>query len=122
MSDKIVFILKKVWLRNGMHVNLYQEIKTGKKTVEYRKVSEHWKSRLLNDVRFPLRVVGTKGALIDLTDKLKARKAWFMVGFKKNCLPRLEARITKLLLDPRAGVFHVHVDNVVEKKGEVRND
>lgn len=129
MSDKIVFVLKKKWLINGKPVNLYEEIKSGRKTVEYRKAGEHWKPRLLKDPKyvtehlssFP-KVIEGMSWLIDVTDQLKSRNAWFMVGFKKRCLPRLEAKISKLFLDLKAGTFHVHIEkgSVVEKTWETQ--
>jgi len=117
MTDKIMFVLKKYWVIDGKTVNLYEEIRLGRKTVEYRKATKYWQSRLLKNIdwsQVPLDLASAERALIDLTEKLKVRKAWFMEGYRKNCLPRLEARITKLLLDPRAGMFHIHVDNVKE--------
>jgi hypothetical protein len=102
MSDKVIFNLKRFWEIDGKTVNLYEEIKAGRKTSEWRECSYFWDVRLLTDffkvteyirgrIPFP-----PKDTTIDLTKFLKKHKAWFVEGYPKNNSPRLEADITKL--------------------------
>lgn len=95
-EKKVLFSLKRWWppgFPREEQYDLYEAIKEGTKTAEYRDVTPYWTSRLF-----------TKG-------RPKTR-AWFMVGFPKNCLPRLEADITKILVDEDQ--YEIQFENVVE--------
>lgn len=119
MSNKVVFRLKRLWRDNDHVVDLYHQIKSGRKTVEYRDASQYWLKRLCRKVldvqQMPLDLASAKGALIILDFFLKVKRVWFLVGFPKNSVPRLEANITHLHLDPRNSQLHIHFANVEEK-------
>lgn len=112
MEDKVVFHLKRFWVIKSVEVDLYEEIKVGRKKIEYRDASFYWSKLLLSK---PLLIFDESvNQVVDLTEFLKVARAWFVVGYPKNSLPRLEADITKLEYDPAAEQFRIHFDNVVE--------
>jgi len=114
MTDKVVFNLKRCWLMdNGKLVDLYEEIKLGRKTIEYRDCTPFWQNRLLNIKDKITRTMMLRYAPADFTQYLKHHKAWFVVGYPKGNLPRLEADITKLILND-AKQFEVSISNVKE--------
>jgi hypothetical protein len=81
-SDTVIFNLKRFWppdAPRNRQVRLYEEIKTGRKTCEYRDDKKYWRRRLLGE-RCP-------------------SKAWFVEGYPKGNLPRLEADITKIVVN-----------------------
>ena len=87
--DRIIFHLKRFWQIAGKTVDLYAEIKAGRKTVEYRDCTRFWIKRLC---KLNIHVYGPQ----DLTEYLKVHRAWFVVGYPKGSLPRLEADIVGL--------------------------
>lgn len=109
---KVVFRLKRFWVVGGKTVDLYQEIKEGRKTIEYRKATFYWFKRLVKGV-IPFKTLLGK-LPVDLTNRLLIRKAWFTVGYPENNLPRLETDITRLVLDPVNKQLQIHIGNVEE--------
>jgi hypothetical protein len=89
--------------------DLYQEIKTGKKTVEYRDAVPFWASRLLTSKNVP-----TAKYRSSYKNQLKVHRAWFTIGYPKGSVPRLEADITDLIYDPDTKQFEIHIANVEE--------
>ena len=86
---RIIFNLKRLWTYpDGRTVDLYEEIKSGRKISEWRDYKPYWEDRLF------------KRKMIDGMEhfRQKVNKAWFVVGFPKNNLPRLEADITNILI------------------------
>lgn len=113
-EKKVIFRLQRNWVVDGKIVDLYKEIKEGRKTIEYRNATFYWGVRLLEE---PIKVFACADAyseLADFTSFLKVKCAWFVVGFPKGSLPRLEANITKLEYDPIGSQFRIHFDNVKE--------
>ena len=98
---------------NGKLVDLYEEIKSGRKTIEYRDAIPFWSSRLLNVKDKILLTMMLRYSSANLTAYLKHHRAWFVVGYPKGNLPRLEANITKLVLND-AKQFEVSFTNVKE--------
>ncbi len=89
VKERVIFNLKTYWQVAGKTVNLYEEIKAGRKTIEYRDCTRFWITRLCGN---HIHVYGPQ----DLTEYLKVNRAWFVRGYPKDCLPRLEADITGL--------------------------
>lgn len=114
MTNKAIFRLKRNWVIDGKTVDLYEEIKAGRKNIEYRDASPYWLRRLCSKANF---VVDAE-ELLDLTQYLRVHRTWFIVGFAKGNVPRLEATITKLLLDSKAGQLQIHFQNVEETTQE----
>jgi hypothetical protein len=106
-TGKVVFNLKTFMPidgKNGPNVNLYDEIKAGPKTSEWRDANRHWIQRLTKGfgsyemiAMIPPQDELDCDTAIDLTMFLKPKMAWFIRGYPKGSLPRLEARITKLI-------------------------
>jgi hypothetical protein len=108
MSDAFFFVLK----RSGWGFDdLYEAIKSGEKTSEWRDASEHWIKRLLL-MRGDPHFVKDRGKPYDY--KPKCKKAIFVVGFTKY--PRLIADVKALLYHPKTNQFEVQIENVVEIK------
>ena len=97
---KVVFHLKRFW--NGR--DLREEIKSGKKRIEYRDASIYWLTRLLKNP--------------------KPRRAWFVFGYPKNNLPRFEADIISIIPFPFRNQIETHFSNVIEiiKQSQKRID
>lgn len=91
---KIIFNLKRMWPVDGVMRDLYEMIKSGEKTTEYRDMTKHWADKLRPAIQ------------------LEGYRAWFVVGYPKGSLPRLEADITEI--DVQDGQYHIHFENVVE--------
>ena len=116
--DKIIFNLKRFWLlpadyhtgETSKIVNLYEEIKAGRKTSEWRNFSPYWQRRLL----FCSGLKALSKKPIDCTKDLKSSKAWFVVGYPKGNLPRLEADIVGLIYHPQSEQFEIKFANVRE--------
>lgn len=108
MKDYVIFNLKRMWEINGKTVDLWEEIKSGRKTSEWRFATNRWINKLMGHVDltylfFPKDLVqeaSDNQTAIDLTKHLMVHKAWFVIGYPKNSEPRLEATITKLLYWP----------------------
>ena len=103
--ERIIFNLKRFWQIEGKTVNLYEEIKVGRKTIEYRYCTHFWIKRLIgsNNSYDPQ----------DLTAYLKVNRAWFVVGYPKRNLPRLEADIVSLRCN-NAMLLEIKFANVQE--------
>ena len=94
MSDVIIFHLAKqlppiersVFYKRG---TIYEEIKAGRKTSEWRDMTHYWVKRLFSRAKFEINANYDQ----DLTPFLKVHKAWFVQGYPKGNLPRLEADI-----------------------------
>ncbi len=114
VEKKVIFRLKRNWVIDGKTMDLYEEIKEGRKRIEYRDATFYWGVRLLEE---PIKIFACRDVyseLADFTSFLKVKRAWFVVGFPKGSLPRLEADITKLEYDPSGAQFRIYFDNVVE--------
>lgn len=96
MADRVIFRLMRWWPPDAPRedqVDLYEEIKAGRKTREWRESSFYWKSRLFAEL-------------------LKPKRAWFIVGFPKGNVPRLEADITNIVVHENQ--YEIQFENVVE--------
>ena len=94
-------------------VNLYEEIKAGRKTSEWRDASEYWSRILAGEPRSSFDY--DYGDIHNLTGRLEVSKAWFVVGYPKGNLPRLEADITALIFHRNSDQFEIKFNNVKEK-------
>jgi len=118
MSDRVIFNLKRLWKIDGKTVNLYNEIKSGRKTSEWRDAKHFMLRRLLTNrltkegLEKVLEVRKTR--LQDLTKLLKVHKVWFVVGYPEGTLPRLEADITALFYHPETSQLEIKFTNVRE--------
>jgi len=120
--EKIIFNLKRFWEIDDKTVDLYEAIKSGDKTSEWRDLANEEgdinpviKRLLEKSVLGGL--VFYKGRLFDLTNQLKTNRAWFVVGYPKGSLPRLEADITKVFYHGEhgdTGQVEIQFENVVE--------
>lgn len=126
---KVVFRLKRGWqMEDGRTVDLYEEYRSGRKTIEYRDLTDYWLKRLcdltlkefydLIEVHeaqpYEKFVRVTKRWLVDLTNRLVVKRAWLTVGMPKNNLPRFEADIIKLIANIKGKQLEVYFDNVEE--------
>jgi len=109
LSGKVLFNLAQWWPPGAPRkdqVELYEEIKAGRKTSEFRDPTDHWLSRLYTKE--------DKDGVI----KPKVDRAWFVVGFPKGSVPRLEADITNIILhaDEMGYAYQIEIqfENVVE--------
>jgi len=96
-------------------VNLYEEIKAGRKTSEWRDASKYWLKRLVTQAN--LDVAGTSPQ--DLTDFLRVHKVWLVEGYPKESLPRLEGKIARLFyhpIDHKLEVCIVYVREVTKSR------
>lgn len=106
MDDIVIFHLNRVW--NGK--DLWEEIKHGRKTSEWRDVCKYWLKRLIT--RAELQINGTEPEY--LAKFLKVHRAWFVVGYPKGNLPRLEVDITELIHHPSSSELEIKFANVKE--------
>ncbi len=99
--------------------DLYEAIKTGKKTVEYRDATEYWAKRLLGyygledyyaTLKFPL---GPNTKTTYLGEAIKHKKCTFRVGYTQG--PTLHATIEKIVWDQDNSQFEVHIKDVTEE-------
>lgn len=96
MSEKkVVFHLHRSFMILGNPVDPYEAIRCGRKTVEYRPYSRHWRLHLIQANPRPSR-------------------AWFVVKYPKDNLPRLEADITRIVYRHPTNQIEVHFKNVKE--------
>lgn len=91
---------------------LYEQIRNHKKTSEWRDFCKYWLKRLCIKRSNLFFVNGTEPQ--DLTPFLKVHKAWFVQGYPKGSLPRLEADITGLLYHPSSSQLEIKFSNVKE--------
>jgi len=106
MKDVIIFHIKRIY--DGH--NLWEEIKAGKKTSEFRDFTHHWIMQLCERAHWSCDI----GKPQDLTPYLKVHRAWFVVGYPKGNLPRLEADITQLISDDVQMQLEIKFANVTE--------
>ena len=66
------------------NLDLYEEIKAGRKTSEYRDNVLYWRKRLISSL---------------LKKPKEDTRAWFVCGYPRGNLPRLEATITEVVDD-----------------------
>jgi hypothetical protein len=97
-SDKVIFNLKRHWNIDGKVVDLYDEIKSGRKTSEWRNTTNFWCARLIE--RGSISQYFGWAISHDISHGLKVHKAWFVIGYPKGNLPRLEADIIGLIYHP----------------------
>ena len=110
----IHFVLKRYLPGFEEYGDLYEAIKTGKKTVEYRDSTEYWKVRLLSSKGIMYKDFYKGRSMIFEGDLIKHDKAVFVVGYTKY--PRLIADITKIGYNYDSNQFEVHIENVREKQ------
>ena len=80
---------------DGEVFNLWDDIIKGVKKCEYREANEYWLKRL------PI------GSVENL-------RAWFMVGYPKNNLPRIEADITEIIHHKYIGIIEIKFQNILK--------
>ena len=98
MKKKVMFNLKRWWppgFPREEQYDLYEAIKDGTKTSEYRDIKPFWTKRLFSRL-------GSR----------KVDRAWFTVGMPKNSLPRLEVDITDIIIHETQ--YEIQFENVVE--------
>lgn len=96
-QERIIFHLARFWppeASKNKQKNLYEEIKCGNKTSEWRKNNKYWRKRLLRDNR--------------------PSKAWFVIRYPKGSLPRVEADISDIIVHEESGQIEVKFVNVKE--------
>jgi len=94
----------------GFMVNLYDDIKTRRKTSEFRNMIHYWIKRLCpNAVWDPF-----AGKPQDLTKYLEVSEAWFVTGYPKGSLPRVETDIRALWCDSYCSQLEIKFDVKVE--------
>ena len=97
---------------------LYEQIRTGKKTSEWRDFCRYWIDRLCDwkalDKKVAIMVNDTLP--LDLTNFLKVHRAWFVQGYPKSNLQRLEADITGLVYHPSSSQLELTFTNAKEVK------
>lgn len=107
MKDVVIFHLKRIW--EGK--DLWEEIKQGRKTSEWREATSYWFKRLLIKGAEPM----ASPYEIDYHRRFwKVHKAWFVGGYPKANLPRLEAEITGLVYHPDSSQLEIKFTNVKE--------
>lgn len=117
------FVLK----RTGWgYCDIYEALKSGEKTSEWRDGSDHWKVRLLNELgRKQLRWAHelkerNKGHnkpyfIMPFPDYMwKHKKARFVVGYTKA--PMLIADVKAIIYNSETNQFEIQIENVVEAK------
>jgi ribosomal protein S3 len=118
MKDITIFNLKRFWHIDGTKLDLYEDIKAGRKTSEWRSASPYWLRKLLTNrltkegLKYVLQTRGHTPQ--ELTTLLKVHKAWFVIGYPKGNVPRLEADITALIYHRESGQLEIKITNVKE--------
>jgi len=115
------FVLK----RTGWgYTDIYEALKTGEKTSEWRDGSDHWRRQLLtrnginsleraeeierSDIRVP-----SKPFVIAFPNyQWKHKRARFVVGRTKT--PMLLADVTAIMYNSKTDQFEIQIENVVE--------
>lgn len=97
----VLFRLKRFWEGQIGSVyikdlDLYEEIKAGRKTSEWRDVTDRWRKILRS--------------------KPRPERAWFVCGYPKGNVPRLEADIRGIILHLESEQYEVLIANVEEIK------
>lgn len=107
------FVLKRFLEGFEEYGDLYEAIKSGRKTVEYRDATKHWKTRLLTKKAIEILDSHSKTKNIVFRDNyLKHDKAVFVVGYTKH--PKLVADITEIIYLYETDQFETHIKNVKE--------
>ena len=110
----VIFNLKKLWTYpNGKTVHLYEEIKSGRKTSEWRDVKSHWIKRLLKQDPTK-RHIFNETLRANLTGGLRVNRAWFVTGYPKGNLPRLEAYVTGVIYHGNTDQLEIKFIDVIE--------
>lgn len=109
---KVHFALKQFMDLPGRgEVDLYEEIKAGRKTSEFREYKPYWVDRLYKKKEID--------GVTHMTPKVD--RAWFTVGYPKGLFPRLEADIKSIRIildeDEFAQTFEIMFENVIEVTG-----
>jgi len=107
----VIFHLKKLW---------YEEIKSGRKTSEWREASDYWLKRLCTlPPKKIVELVNRKPTSLNIVPlpTYSVSKAWFTVGYPKNNLPRLEADIVGILIHLDTQQLEIQIQNVKENFG-----
>ena len=109
----VQFVLKRYLPEFPEFGDLYEAIKTGKKTSEYRDATPYWAKRLLNKrgLSHYNSIIGCRIWMFTQED-LKHTEATFRVGYTKG--PTLHATIKDIIWKPREEQFEIHIENVVE--------
>jgi len=111
------FVLK----RSGWgYDDLYEALKTGQKTSEWRDASDFWIRRLLTPPgrqglqrAHELKNPSKPFFLIDFPDyQWKHRRARFVIGYTKS--PMLVADVKAIVYRSRSDQFEIQIENVVE--------
>jgi hypothetical protein len=102
----ILFHLKRFWKGQVgswyiKDLDLYEEIRAGRKTSEWRDNTPYWRRRLISSL---------------LKRPVDGTRAWFVVGYPKGNLPHLEATITEVLDDEDSEQLEIRLKDVVEVK------
>lgn len=95
----VLFRLKRFWEGQvgSMYIeglDLYEEIKAGRKTSEWRDLTDRWRS-ILHSTPKPTR-------------------AWFVCGYPKGNMPRLEADIVGIVCHLESDQYEIKIANVEE--------
>ena len=109
----ILFHLKRFWegqvgsayIKN---LDLYEEIRAGRKTSEFRDDTDYWRKRL------GIWWQQQKGDVIEIGARVIGERAWFVCGYPKGNLPRLEATITEIIHLTDTGQFEIKFKDVQE--------
>jgi len=113
----VYFVLKRYLEGFEEYGDLYEAIKSGRKTVEYRDANKYWKTRLLSPKGIKILESDERGInLVFREDLLKHDKAVFVVGYTKY--PKLVADITKIVYLYNTNQFETHIINVKENPCE----
>lgn len=110
---KVIFHLARHFPQSSsLEKTLYQQIKEGLKTSEWRDTTAYWIQRLLigSDYKFYSKKT------IDLSRDLKVHTAWFVEGYPKGNVPRLEAEIIGLFYHPDSNQFEIQFKEPEEVK------
>jgi hypothetical protein len=116
MKDVVVFHLKRVApltpVRPYVHCaeSLYEQIRNGKKRSEWRDATPYWFKRLC--IRG--NIVAAVEKPVNITNTLKVSIAWFVQGYPKNNMPRLEASIYQLFYYSETQQLEIRFGNVKE--------
>ena len=105
--SRVIFRLKRWWPPDkprSEQFDCYEAIKAGRKTSEFRDATEYWHNRLF--------------ARAGVLYPKKVDRAWFMVGFPKGNMPRLEAEVKRVVIhcnhDGYSEQYEIKFENVVE--------
>ena len=105
LEGVVIFNLKKLWTYpGGKTVHLYEEIKSGRKTSEWRDLKSYWMKRLLKQDP-TIHLLYDEHLTADLTGGLRVQRAWFVTGYPKGNIPRLEAYVTGI-------IYHGNLDQL----------